>query len=712
MTIVKKLRRHLRLQRLVSVLMIIISASLSVSIIAEALIGFSFGELVLVMVSVATLLTVIYYLAGGFSNPPINEIVRYLDRTYPLFEDSSGLYHQEKKNSLEELQLQRIDRKISSSKEQIKLPKKKLIRSAIMSVLLVSAAFLGGYFISHSSVTSGISGSLQREVPEDVTQQPLPEIPVIESVQITITPPAYTGIKSRVEETGNVSAAVMSNLAWSVEISGEDVEAAIIFNDREKVSLQPSGNRYAAAIKADHRQIYRISASTRDTTVYSEYYSINVMEDRPPQFRVSLPTQMRTMLTEQDRQTEMSVEVLDDYGIREVHLNATLARGSGESVRFREQRFEFDRVSGLGSERVEADIKLHADSLEMTPGDELYIYVSASDNHPETQTGRSETYMLVVEDTTRSQPLMAGNIVIDLMPEDFRSQRQIIVDTEKLLSEEDSMSDEQFRVRSRRIGRDQEMLMLEFGQYMSMEDETSSAGGGGVDAGDDHARHDHGGEGEAELDGEGQEESQSSAASDIPDEFFHDHGSPEMNTLFAESPRALLRRALSEMFRASQYLQTDRPGEALAYEYRALEFLQEAQQADRRYVRRAGLDGIPIPVDEKRLTGTIDDFANPENSYQSNRSLTPLQTIEKKLRGSVNISTDEMEEFSRAVRQAEISEGDKLFLLNRFERISTTGESDDNRQQLLAKLSEINSNLQSNPSPARVPSLGNLSGGE
>jgi hypothetical protein len=319
--------------------------------------------------------------------------------------------------------------------------------------------------------------------------------------------------------------------------------------------------------------------------------------------------------------------------------------------------------------------------------------------------------MLVVEDTTQAQSLMAGNIVIDLMPEDFRSQRQIIVDTEELISEAGRMNDEQFRLISRRIGRDQEMLMLEFGHYLGMDEESAGSGGDvSMMSDDDHQGHDH--SVEAELDGEGQEVTQSGAASDIPDEFFHDHGSPEMNTLFAQSPRALLRRALSEMFRASQYLQTDRPEEALAYEYRALEFLQQAQQADRRYVRRAGLDGIPIPVDEERLTGTFDDFANPDNNYRSERTLSPILTIEKQVRGGVQFSAEDVERFNQAISRSDIPEGDKLYLLNRIERLKSSDENDKIRQQLLIKLSEINSNRQRNPAPVRIPVLGVVGGGE
>jgi hypothetical protein len=711
MTIVDKLRRDLRLQRVAAALVITLSASASVAIATGAMIGATTLSLTMVAAGVFCLLAGVYYLAGTFSHPPVEEVVRYLDRTYPLFEDSSGLYHKQNKNGLEQLQLENIDRKVKSSAEKIKLPKKRLIRSLVMSVLLIVASLLSSHFVLLSADSGGVTGINTGANPENIAVPEVVPDPVFESVEVTITPPAYTGIEKRVETGGSVTAPSMSDLSWAVEISGSVEEAALIFNDLETVRLKKSSGRFTAAIKAEQRQIYRVSASTRDTTIFSDYYSIDVIEDRPPRFRVSSPVQMRTLLTDRDRQAEMSVEILDDYGIREVYLTATLARGSGESVRFREQRMEFDTVTGLGTERVLADIALHSDSLEMTPGDELYVYVAANDNYPDVQTGRSDTYMIVVEDTTQAQPLMAGNIVIDLMPEDFRSQRQVIVDTEELLSEAGRLDDEQFRLRSRRIGRDQEMLMLEFGHYLGMDEESGGSGGDvSVISDEDHSGHDH--SAEAELDGEGQEVTQSGAASDIPDEFFHDHGSPEMNTLFAESPRALLRRALSEMFRASQYLQTDRPEEALPFEYRALEFLQEAQQADRRYVRRAGLDGIPIPVDEKRLTGTFDDFANPDISYRSEQSLSPLLNIEQQVRGGVPLTAEVVERFNRSISEADISEGDKLYLLNRIERMKSSDENDEIKQQLLIKLSELNRNRQRNPAPVRIPVLGVVGGGE
>ena len=708
MSIIEQLQRRLRLQRITIAGLISLSAAISIGLMAFAGLNISAISSGLLALAVLCLAGGLYYNSGSFSLPPSHVIVRYLDRTYPMFEDSSSLYMKQDLNRLEALQLRRIDQNRRSSGEKIRLPKKRLIRSALLSVALLGVTSLFVFLMSQTGDSIPQAGVAAVQLSDESVNQEAASQPAIESIQITVEPPEYTQLQPEIINSGSVTAAAMSSLSWSFEISGDVTDAALIFNDRNRVELASNRNRYSAEMTAENRLIYRISASSGDTTIFSNYYSIDVTEDRPPQFRITEPSQMRTLLTETNRKLDMSVEIMDDYGMTDASLNATLARGSGESVRFREQRMEFDRVSGLGTRSAEATISLHADSLGMTPGDELYIYVEALDNHPESQVGRSDTYMIVVEDTTRTQSIMAGNIVIDLMPEDFRSQRQIIVDTEGLISDKSGISDEQFELRSRRIGRDQEMLMLEFGHYLGMEDETAESGMGMAEAGDDHAGHDH--ESGAELDGEGQQATQSTAASLIPEEFFHDHGSPEMNTLFAESPRALLRRALNEMFQASRYLLTDQPEEALAYEYRALEFLQEAQQADRRYVRRAGLDGIPIPVDEKRLTGEVDDFANPRNSVRADRTLPPLVLLEQQIREGEPLNDQELIRVNEAIRQANMSESDKLYLLNRLDRLSSSGEMTEAREQLLTKLTEINANRQRNPSPVRVPAFKAISG--
>ena len=79
--------------------------------------------------------------------------------------------------------------------------------------------------------------------------------------------------------------------------------------------------------------------------------------------------------------------------------------------------------------------KLDLDNMKMKPGDELYFYVEASDlKTPVPNISRSETYFAVIRDTITYEFSVEGTLGVDRMPDYFRSQRQLIIDTEELIS--------------------------------------------------------------------------------------------------------------------------------------------------------------------------------------------------------------------------------------------------------------------------------------
>ena len=61
---------------------------------------------------------------------------------------------------------------------------------------------------------------------------------------------------------------------------------------------------------------------------------------------------------------------------------------------------------------------------------------------------------------------------VDLMPEYFRSQRQIIIDSEKLLREKKGIAKETFNARSNSLAYDQKVLRLRYGEFLGEEFES------------------------------------------------------------------------------------------------------------------------------------------------------------------------------------------------------------------------------------------------
>ena len=58
------------------------------------------------------------------------------------------------------------------------------------------------------------------------------------------------------------------------------------------------------------------------------------------------------------------------------------------------------------------------------------------------------------------------------MPEYFRSQRQIIIDSEKLLREKKCIAKETFNARSNSLAYDQKVLRLRYGEFLGEEFES------------------------------------------------------------------------------------------------------------------------------------------------------------------------------------------------------------------------------------------------
>jgi hypothetical protein len=170
------------------------------------------------------------------------------------------------------------------------------------------------------------------------------------------------------------------------------------------------------------------------------------------------------------------------------------------------------------------------------------------------------------------------------LPAYFRSQRQVIVDTEALVAARARLPAARFASRSDEIGVDQRLLRLRYGQFLGEEAEDA-----GDAAGDEHA--------DEEL-----PRMESDASNTVLERFGHTHDIPEAATLLDRETRELLRSALGEMWQAELHLRQGQPARALPYEYRALDRIKQVQQASRIYLARVGLE-LP-PIDEgRRLAG-------------------------------------------------------------------------------------------------------------
>ena len=199
-----------------------------------------------------------------------------------------------------------------------------------------------------------------------------------------------------------------------------------------------------------------------------------------------------------------------------------------------------------------------------------------------------------------------------VMPAYFRSQRQIIIDTEALIRERRRLAADAFVVKSDTIGVDQRLLRLRYGQFVGMENEggpkapplpiaddsppaPDATPAPAAEHGDDDG-HDHG----AESGTSGT--SVFGKLGDVTAEFGHTHDESEAATLLDPDTRTMLKLALDQMWQAELNLRSGKPEQALPFENKALDYIKRIQQATRIYLPRVGAQLPPVDM-ARRMTG-------------------------------------------------------------------------------------------------------------
>lgn len=576
----------------------------------------------LVAFSVFTLSFGIQLLSRALHKINLATISRYLDFNYPQLENSTDLLRSDRSSlrGLQQLQYDRTAASLESDFPSIRFPNK------LGSAAGVSAASLTLLILS---IVWSNADSDQRGQKTSIKQSPgaiaVPLPPGIRSLEIIVDPPGYTGIRQRKETDPGISVPEGSRVSWQITFDQDIERSAILIGERDTLVLNRTGLVNNGSANFNATTLYRIIwVATNDSAMVSDYYAINVVADGPPLIETQDLKQFTEFRADQHPVVTVSASLSDDYGLTDSYLVATVARGSGESVKFREEALRFNTPSKVVGKKVRATRTLNLNQLGLEPGDELYFYLIAFDNRkPEKNFTRTETFFITIQDTTNVEAGFDGSLGVDLMPEYFRSQRQIIIDSEKLLKEKPTISKKEFQSRSNELAHDQKILRLRYGQFLGEEFET-----GMVHEESDHehgeADHDHhddeddvtkkyghvhDGENEHNLvpehnhhhdNGHDDEEGKDPLAG-----FIHSHDDPEEATFFTQSIKAKLKATLSIMWDAELHLRLSDPAKSLAYQYKALKLLKEISNDSRIYVHRTGFDPPPIK-EEKRLTGELD----------------------------------------------------------------------------------------------------------
>lgn len=517
---------------------------------------------------------------------------------------------------------------------------------------------------------------------------------ILES-RIEVIPPRYTGLESYVIDTPAVEAPEGSRLRWRLRLPSHAGDAALVFHDRQRIPLQRDDGK-AAEDRGGHW--WHSPVVDARTALYSvsgkglrgRRHRIDPIPDRPPSVALLEPAENVIELQGADDATlRLAARAGDEYGLDLVRARMTLARGSGENVRFREQVFDLEGPADPGREAVfEGDWDLV--DLGMEAGDELYLWVEALDSRePEPNLGRSPALILRWPGPDTQPQTAAEGIAVRVIPEFFRSQRQIIIDTEALIEAAPGLTEDAFAGRSQELATDQKLLRMRYGQFLG--EEFVSQVGPGVDSagpegeadGDDHEDHQEAGETASEP-------HNFAALSSPLAEFVHSHDVAEQSTLFEEDTKRTLKQALAEMWDAELHLRLANPHDALPSENAALDLIKRVQQKSRIYLRRAGFRSSPLE-ESRRFSGEVEQVPRRRTRVGEPRLETVrlLRSVAARLGDPGAGGEFTGGEFARVAAWLEASsltEGEKLEGLAALEDLRLSSDCRSCRQRLLGLL--------------------------
>ncbi|MDO7848210.1 hypothetical protein Q5H92_17720 [Hymenobacter sp. M29] len=552
--------------------------------------------------------------------------VQTLDRHHPQLEDSTWLLLQpdEELGLLGGLQQQRVAVRfvqLSSSVEPV-LPLK-LTRWWWQSAVFLLLAAVVWWFpmLRKSSKEAGVRVHFTSAAKPPKPGRSAP--PHIRETRLLVTPPAYTRQPAFAPAQASFQCPEGSRVRWLVRVSGAGKSGPVLETGRQRHLMQPVAGQPGAffiELTLTRSTLYRLRLSSS----VSDDYAIDVRADQAPVLRIQTPKPY-TLVPAYGQQPEVTIRATahDDYGLSRTELVITVAQGQGEAVKFHEVRRDLTAALASGSAPTNLRSALNLPRLGLTYGDELYFYLTARDNAG--HTARTDAYLVQWQDTAVADSPADLGMGVKVAPAYFRSQRQIIIDTEKLIAEKPRLDAATVASRANALGFDQQTLRLRYGKFMGEEAEAGigaqaphspiaedeEAPASPTAEAPEHDEHDHAAPSTSPA-----KTSPTAETDALMEPYIHKHDDSETADFLEPAVKAKLRTVLDQMWAAELRLRTGQLAAARPYEYRALRLLKEVQQQTRVFVKKAGFTPPPLPEATVRLTGELAGAAVPHRQQQ------------------------------------------------------------------------------------------------
>jgi uncharacterized protein DUF4175 len=399
------------------------------------------------------------------------------------------------------------------------------------------------------------------------------------SVEVRVTPPAYTGLKEEsIDNPASVRALVGS--AVLVEgVLGDGPVAATVGESETKAAAK--GDRWTLPLVMPASAVaIRFHAASHERLLVLE-----PVPDSAPVVVLALPAR-DSIFRKPSGQIRLAATASDDYGLASGQFELIVSSGGGENFRFKSRTIGATTFSGKTGE-LAATISL--DTMELDPGDMLHLRAVVRDrnNISGPGIGSSDTRTLRI---ARSDEY--DSVAVDPAPpaeaeKNALSERMLLMLAQALEKRRSKISHATLVSESRSIALDQTRLRKRVGEIVFTRLGEAGEEGDAV---------------EKRLDQPVNADSVLAAADRAANAVAGTalEGNEDETPLIATNKPLLA--AYNAMWSASSELEVGEPGKAIPFMKKALDALQAARSAERIYLR-GRTRAVVVDIEKVRLQG-------------------------------------------------------------------------------------------------------------
>lgn len=452
-------------------------------------------------------------------------------------------------------------------------------RNAFLTLAVALAAWTASL-----AARTGSSSTLMRSIASPSTLAA-----TIEGVEVTVTPPAYTGRRAETfHDPTRIEVLAGSRVRLVVQSRASSV-ALEMLNARDTLAQSRPGT-FSGNLQADADGYVALQPTARTgERGTSRLIGLSVTSDKPPRVRITAPA--KDLFLRDARHTiDLAIETSDDIGLASLRLRYTMVSGSGERFTFTEGEVPL-AVTRADDRTWTARASWPLDNLGLDAGDLVVYRAVATDRRPGAPPAESDSY---IAEILAPGGVAAPGFALDPDIERYAvSQQMVIVKTERLAARRAALPPETYADSAHELAAEQRKVRAEFVFMMGGEIADESA----------------------------------DAISDLNEEQEAEGESDLLAGRLQNRGRIALLRAIRSMSRAAAALTTADLTSALTHERAALSQLERAF-SHTRIILRALTERERLDL-TRRLTGTLTDASRdsrPAVEVEPNARVTSLRS--------------------------------------------------------------------------------------